>query len=275
MGQPAYTDRQARGPSYALWHDLPEDVRYDANVGNWFFDDFMMGGGPSGTITTAISLPMGSGWQAFGGDGSVTITNAGEVGGAIKLLTTTDDKACCIQAHTGGFQISRSHAKLWFEMRVKFTTIVTAKQGWFAGLCEAITPSNTVPLTATSALSDNNLVGHHKPEANTTAWDNSYNIDDPSIVEVNSNVGTLVAGTYFRLGMKFEPNDGDPTNADTYNFSFYIDGVKQASVVSVIEAAGTDFPNDVVMYPTLAIQAAHADTNSCTIDWCQCAQLNV
>ena len=80
--------------------------------------------------------------------------------------------------------------------------------------------SATVPLTATSALANLNMVGFHKPEANTTAFDCSFNINDPGIEEVLSDVGVLVAGEYVKLGMKFDTSNNV--------LSFYINGAVQA-----------------------------------------------
>jgi hypothetical protein len=273
MGRVLYSDRDGRGQSASVWRGMPEDIMYDHNVGFFFCDDFMHGGGPSGTITTAIELSMGSGYQVFGSANS-TVTNAGEVGGAVKLLTSDDNGGTSIQAHTGAFQISQAHKQLWFEARVKVSTITTAEQSFFVGLCEAVTLSATVPLTATGALADQNLVGFHKPEANTTAFDTSYKANSVTAVEVNSDVGTLAADTYINLGMRYEPKDGDPTNTDDFILSFWINGAKQASVYSVVSGAGTDFPNDVVLYPTIAMGSATADDEYGVIDWVQCAQLN-
>jgi hypothetical protein len=263
MGSVNYTDRDARF-SELLWNGMPEDIRYNPNVGWFFCDDFMQGGGPSGTITTAISLPMAQGYQVFGSANS-TVTNAGEVGGALKLLTSDDDGGTSIQAATAGFQISQSHRPLWFEARVKFSTITTAEQSFFLGLCEAVTLSAIVPITAAGALADQNLVGFHKPEANTTALDASYKANSVTAVEVNSDIGTLAADTYIRLGMYFD---------EDYNLSFWVNGSKQTTVKAIPSAAGTDFPNDVVLYPTFAMGAATADDEYGVIDCWQCAQMS-
>lgn len=273
MGTVRYKDfsDNNRGPSALLWNGMPEDIFSDYSVGWIAGDDFMTGGGPSGTITTAINAPLGAGYQVFGGN-NATITNAGEVGGALQLFTTDDNVAVGIQSHTGAFQISQSHGKVWFECRYKPTTVL-ADGGFFLGLCEAVTLSNTVPLTATGALADQNLVGFHKPEANTTAIDTSYKANGVTAVEVNSDVGTLAATTYVKLGMLY---DADVKNsAGAPELSFWIDGVKQPSVYNVVSAAGTDFPNDVVLYPTFMLQSASATDKTGTLDWWRCAQLAV
>lgn len=81
--------------------------------------------------------------------------------------------------------------------------------------------SAAVPVTATGTIADVNFVGFHHPEANTSAFDASYKANGVTAVEVNSDIGTLVAGTYVKLGMKYD--------SATLKLAFYVDGVKQAS----------------------------------------------
>jgi hypothetical protein len=249
-----------------FWKDCPMTaIRNDPGVGYMIEDDFV-DLGLSGAITTIISSG-GCGRYLVFADTNGTIAPDAALGGGITLTLSDDDETVSITTKQTPFQITSGYGTLWFEARVKFSTITANEQGWFIGLADSIAQDATHPLTAASALADENLVGFHKPEANTTAFDCSYKANTVAAVEVNSDVGTLIANTYVKLGMKF----------DTKNnvLSFYIDGALQAAGKTIPNAAGADFPADVTLAPMFALMAKTDDTETATLDWWKCAQLYV
>jgi hypothetical protein len=254
------------GLSPAIWDDCPLlGVMCDPTIGYGISDDFV-DVGLSGTITTIISSAGLGRYLIFGG-ASATIAPDNALGGGVTLTLTDNNQGISLITKQNPFQITSGAGNLWFEARVKFSTITTNEQGWFVGLSSIITQSATVPLTATSALADVNLVGFHKPEANTTAFDASYKADGIDAVKVNSDIGTLVVGTYVKLGMKFDTSNNQ--------LVFYVNGVKQTTAKTIPNATGTDFPADVLMAPTIALMAATDDTEYATMDWWKCVQLRV
>jgi len=251
------------GLSY-FWQDCPmEAIRNDPGAGYFVEDDFT-DLGLGGTITTIISNAGTGKYLVFGSAGA-TIAPDAAVGGGIVLTEATDNEAVSITTKQSPFQISSLLGTLWFEARIKTNTIVTNKQAWFCGLMDTTAQTVGVPLTNAGALYNCNLVGLHKPEANTTAFDASYKANDVTAVEVNSDIGTLVAGTYVKLGMKFD----NPTNV----LSFYVDGVKQTAVKTIPNATGTDFPADVKLRPILAQVLAASASYTLTMDWWKVFQL--
>jgi hypothetical protein len=162
------------------------------------------------------------------------------------------------------FQIESTKGSLWFEARIKTSTITTAEQAWFLGLMDATAQTATVPITATGTIATINSVGFHHPEANTTAFDAFYKANDVTLVEVNSNIGALEVGVYVKLGFKF-----DTTNNV---LSYYVNGVLQAASKTVGVAAGTDFPDDVTLAPVLAMTLANSAAETVTMDWWKCFQ---
>lgn len=245
----------------SFWADCPLSAMLIDPAAGYSVQDNFADVGLSPTITTIIS---GQGrYLLFGGAGSTIIPDAA-LGGGLMLTLTDDDQATSITTKQTPFQITSGAGSLWFEARVKTTTITTNQQAFFVGLMDATPQTAIVPLTAAGALADINLVGFHRPEANTTAFDTSYKANTVTAVEVNSDVGTLVAGTYVKLGMKF-----DTTNNV---LSFYIDGALQAAGKTIPNATGTDFPADVLLAPVLAILAKTDDAETFTIDWYKCAQ---
>jgi hypothetical protein len=249
-----------------FWENCPMTaIRNDPGVGYMMEDDFI-DLGLSGTITTIISSAGCGRYLVFGGAGA-TIAPDAALGGGITLSLTDDDQAVSITTKQTPFQITSGYGSLWFEARVTFSTISTNEQGWFLGLMDSTAQDATHPLTAGSALADMNLVGFHKPEANTTAFDTSYKANTVSAVEVNSDVGTLTTSDYFKLGMKFDTSNNV--------LSFYINGTLQATQKTIPNATGTDFPADVTLAPVFALMAKTDDTETATMDWWKCAQLYV
>lgn len=249
-------------PSESIWADCPWALIQETGNGYTFWDDFIAGG-LTPTITTTVGVPP---YTMFGSSGA-TVTYAGDVrGGAIVLTEATDNEAVNIVTESLPFQISENLGKLWFEARIKVSTITTNEQAWFVGLAGAMTQSATVPLTAAGALADINLVGFHKPEANTTAFDASYKADGVTAVEVNSDIGTLAVDTFVKLGMVFDPDDSN-------KLKFYINGVEQASTKTIPDDTGTDFPADVQLGLCVAKVMANSAEETLTMDWWRCAQL--
>jgi hypothetical protein len=240
------------GLSPAIWDDCPlVGIMCDPTIGWMVSDDF------------ADLSGLGR-YLVYGGAGA-TIAPSNTLGGGLTLSLTDIDQAVSIVTKQNPFQITSGAGDLWFEARVKFSTITTNEQGWLLGLTSIITQSATVPLTNTSAIADINFVGFHKPEANTTKFDASYKADGVTAVEVNSDIGALAVDTYVKLGMKFSTANN--------RLEFYVNGVKQANGKTIPNATGTDFPADVPMAPTFALLAATDDTETATIDWWKIAQL--
>lgn len=259
-------DLVTNGPSWNIWHDCPVmDIISDPGIGYGFTDDFTQWATPALTWTSVIER---AGWHVFGGATGTFLPDEA-LGGGLAILTSASNEASVI-TKTPCYNITSLGGALWFEARVKTSTITASELGLFVGLMDTTTVTATIPLGATSTLGSINLVGFHKPETNTTAFDTSYRADGVTAVEVNSDVGTLVVDTYIKLGMKFTPSD-----AGAATLRFYIDNVEQATKKTIPNATGTDFPSDVNMGPVLAVQGVIADDESMTVDWVRCYQLRV
>lgn len=258
-------DTVTNGPSWNIWHDCPVlEIKDDPGIGYGFHEDFNHFGAP-GTLTTIKEF---DGYTVFAGATGL-IVNTEVLGGELNILTSASNEATVV-GKDPVYNITSLGGALWFEGRVKVSTVTTNLLGFFVGLMDTTAYTATVPLTATSALADVNLVGFHRPEANTTAFDTSYKADGITAVEVNSDVGTLVADTYVKVGFKFTPSD-----AGTATLRFYIDNVEQATKKTIPDATGTDFPSDVRMGPVFAVQGVSTPDHSMTVDWWRCYQLRV
>jgi hypothetical protein len=124
----------------------------------------------------------------------------------------------------------------------------------------------TVPITAAGAIADVNIVGFHRLEGDGDQFDTIYKADGVTQVTVQADAAVIVADTWVKLGMVFDPSNN--------SLSFYRNGVKLSTTYTVVAAAGTDFPNDVRLGFVIAVLNATASTpGSSEIDWVRIAQL--
>ena len=249
-----------RIPSPNIWGDCPILSILEGSIaGTMIIDDFERGF-ITPTITTLINV---DGYACFGSAGA-TITFDDQTGGAVVLTEATDDQSVSMTCEQHPFWLNSSKGDLWFEARIKAST-VAANHAFALGLMDTTALAAAVPVTADGAIADVNFVGFHRPEANTTKFDTSYKADGVTAVEVNSDLGTLAANTYIKLGMKFTSTDN--------KLAFYVNGIKQASTKTLGAAAGTDFPDDIGLAPVIGQTLGASASKTLTMDWWRVVQL--
>ncbi len=247
-----------------VWADCPLDsIKAGYADGIYFFDDFTDGGIITSPTTEAALV--GKSWSGFGSSGS-TITYDDAAGGGLVLTEATDNEGNVLNHDQHPFVISNVSGSLWWEARVKASSITASGQSWMAGLVDTTAATVSTPLIAsTGAIADTNFVGFHKPELNTTTFNNSYRSDGNSIVIVNTGVGTLAVSTYLKLAMRFNSSDK--------KLRFYINGVECATAKTIVDALGTTFPSDVRLGLVFAQGLGAGTSTTFTIDWVAAAQL--
>lgn len=253
----------SRGPSPAIWADYPaSDVLHGIKDGYHIFDDFLSGPRVAAGAEGAAGL-----YRGFADTGGLVAT-ADEIGGVLDLSSDGDNEGASFRTSCCPFQISRNHGKLWFECRVKSSTITDTKHGIFVGLMANVALTATSPIAAAGTLADVNLVGFHRLEGDGDMFDTVYKADGVAQVTLQSDAVTIAADTYVKLGFVFDPRTGVLT--------FYKNGTKLATNYTVVTAAGTDFPNDVRLGFVIAVLNATASApGSAGIDWFRAAQLSV
>lgn len=230
--------------------------------GYHFHDDFL-----NGPLVAAGAEAAAGTYRGFADTGG-SVATGDEVGGTLVLSSDGDNEGASFRTSVAPFQISRSHGKLWFEARIKSSTITDTKHGIFLGLMEDVALTATVPITAAGAIADKNVVGFHRLEGDGDMFDTVYKADGVTQVTVGSDAVTIVADTYVKLGFIYDPA--------TYVLTFYKNGVKLADTKTIPSAAGTDFPNDVRLGLVVAVLNATGTTpGNSEIDWWRCAQLSV
>lgn len=264
-----------RGPSPNIWAPFPWMACIeDPGLGFVEFQDFVSGGLITAPTTHAalVGLPI-SGFSSSAGQityGNGTYTTDQAVG-TLVLAETTTRESTSIRSDAVPYRISANYGMLCFEARIKISTVATNEIGFFVGLLEDETLTVDIPIVGTGsdtgALADKDLVGFHKPKANTTTFDGGYKAGGVTAVVSNDEMGTLAADTYIKLGMVFDPNNSN-------KLAWYVNGVKQATEKTIPDNTGTDFPADVNLgwCIALAVGSAASD-NTLTVDWIRVGQL--
>ena len=255
-----------RNPSPSIWGNCPIDAinsgHTDGFGKRWNFMD-----GPIVGSAVSDDFTYGNGVKVYTSTGGA-IAAGDEIGGTVALSSDGDDEGAAMQQQNFPFQISNSHGDLWFEARIKTSTIADTKHSIFLGLCETVTLSATVPIAAAGTLTDNNFVGFHRLEADGDYFNTVYKANGITEVLVKQDAALLVADTYIKLGFYHD--------ASAKKLTFYDDGNALADTKSIPSAAGTDFPNDVRLGWVLAVLNATATTPGSTeIDWIQVYQKGV
>lgn len=264
---PSFTQSTDRGYSPGLWEGCPDISKLiDDPTQGWFFD-LNCNKFRTSTNINAAEAYWAEGCKVFGSNGAA-IASADERGGAITLSSDGDDEGASIGQMIYPFQIDRDLGKLWFEARIKTSTIADTKHGFFLGLIDASALSATVPIAAAGTLADENFVGFHRLEGDGDYVDTVYKADGVTQVTVQTDAKVLVADTYIKLGFRFDPLDNI--------LRFFANGVELTTSKSIPTADGTDFPNDVRMGFVFALLNATGTTpGNTTISMARCVQVPV
>lgn len=258
-GKTSDTDRHL---SPRLWGGCPDRAELEGGPrgGFYIYDDFTTF--PVWAGTTEANHGQ---YQCFSDTGG-TILDGAEIGGVIALASDGDNEGSSIKTSQLPFKIIRGGGELWFECRIKTSTIADTKHGIFVGLIDTATLSATVPIAADGTLADENFVGFHRLEGDGDYFNSVYKANGVTQVTVAQDAKVIVADTYVKLGMHYNPV--------SYVLTFFADGTPLADTYTVIAAAGTDFPNDVQLGLVCAVLNATGSTpGSAELDWWKCCQL--
>jgi hypothetical protein len=261
----------AREWSPNIWHDCPwASIREGVIPGlAWEFN--------FGLMRTSADIAAAEAYWAhdlkvFGSTGG-SIAVGDEYGGSATFAADGDNEGVGLGWMGYPLQIDRGKGKLWFEVHLKTSTITDTKHGFFVGLIDSSALSATVPIAAAGTLADENFVGFHRLEGDGDKLDTVYKANGVTQVTVGTDAVTLVADTYKKVGMKFEPGV-DPISGGTNYLSFYADNLRLADDKEIPSGDGTDFPNDVRLGFVFALLNATGSTpGSTTLACARVAQL--
>ena len=257
-----FSEDTTRGISPNIWKGF-DLVKLRFGFGGWAdFDDFT-----NGPVVAAAAEAQYGDYKGFASTGGTAAATAAR-GGVLTFSSDGDDEGASLAQRNTAYQIDLGLGAFAFEARFKTSTIADTKHGIFVGMLDAATLSATVPIAAAGTLADENFVGFHRLEGDGDKLDTVYKADGVTQVTVKEDAITLVADTYVKVGMVFDPS--------TKLLTFYKNGTPLADTKAIPTADGTDFPNDVTLGFVFAVLNATATTpGSSALDWFCVAQKQI
>lgn len=226
--------------SGSIWADCPAEALRDGQVPGYLWEK-NFNTIPGGAIPTTEGA-FGDG-ALFSSTGGTLVKDTTEVGGGWAVGSDGADEGVGWRAGGAPVRLGLSNGDFWFEARVLTSTVGDTLHDLFVGLMEDTALTAVVPITAADALADKNLVGFFRGAAagGGAKLDAVYKTDGNAQGTIAA-AGTLAAGTYTNLGMKFAPKRNYGKGAGS--FTWFQDGAAVASYV-VTSTAGNPFPNDI------------------------------
>ncbi len=256
------------GPSPAIWKDCPVMAfLQNPAKGFHFFDDVLDGIDVATNQSAAAAAALGTTGKfgAFTGTTANTIASvATDSRGSAVISTDTDNESAMVVWPKGATIAGKvkfvSGKKLWFECRVKVSTIADSISQLFVGLAqEALNSAGALLLINEAGMADVDYIGFVKEYADGDKLNTEFNTSGGTAVSTGNAV-TLVANTYIKLGIY----------CDGTNITYYADGVALGSGTTVLT---TDFPNGEELAFYLENMCGAAGTvGTITIDWLRIAQ---
>lgn len=290
-----------RGPTSAIWGDCPIiGIGEDPSQGFGFFDDFTMTGhGPSAT-GGALTQSQGQ-WSSYIYQGGLYSDGATE-GGSGTIGCDGDNEGFALSSGVGSFRLVTTstlalNQKLWFEARVKTSTIATSKHDIFLGLyspfLSSSLPASATPIQTTddTLTAAGNAIGFQRKGSVGTDFSAVYQLASTTTVyptnltTLTATAGrTLAADTFVKLGFLFDPqapvrrvssaSTGQTAGAMKRPLvRFFVDGVELAAFLTSDNLGGAAFPTGFMAPMFAVMNQTGSSPGTSTIDWIRCFQL--
>lgn len=243
-------DATARGPSTQLWRKQQPLIGQrwtDPNQGIHFWDEFNE------------IMASGSRYALVEADSGSTVTLLGtDIGGICRLTTgsTAQMETVIGSSEAGLCKIGQGTGKVWFETRVRVSSITNGVLAFVIGLGEVGAAAANLVVDTSGEAADRDFVGFGVDAADGDALRLIYNTNGGGgITENSANAATLVASTWVKLGFFF---DGETT------LRFYADG---AQVGTDVTTTGTNFPDGEILSLAASVKTISATAETMDIDW--------
>lgn len=256
-----HEDQINRGLSYhSVWKDCKRhNIMSDPNIGAFFRDDFVM---PPVLATTVSD----KGWYMFGDTATTTALLAAKADQKFGVMefeaTGTDNHQVTMASGGNKAGISKISATagdihaLWLEARMRALTVADA--GIYLGLGEeGLAADNGLMVDNTMEVADKDLLGFHTLAASPTRLDAVHRLNGGAKVIHSQGVATLVADTWFKLGITFNRKC----------VRFWVDGVQKGNILL---PSATSFPLDQMLAFYASIKTGQAVAAKMQLDWVEC-----
>ena len=210
---------------------------------------------------------------------NTTALATGSRGGVLRLsVAATDNNAPIIQLQTANgalpFLIGNTAGaawKLFFEARIRKSSITDNQCAFFCGLAQAGVAANDGLLddNAGDVVDSISCIGFRAKHDNGEELDFVYQDSAQTApTEVIANIAAMVASTWVKVGFVYDPNA-----PAAEKISIFLNGVKQSTFVTTTNIDAATFPENDVMSPVVGAKAGEATAVSLDIDWWQTVQL--
>jgi len=266
------TENTDSAPSANIWFDLPPEWAINKQ-GCEIWEDFV--NSPSMISAQDVGL-----FATYIDTGVTLNQSAAGVGGVLAIVqdgTDNDEGWLTTGGNQGGaFLISDTAGadkKLWFEARVKVSSIVDDVVAFFVGLSEeGLAGANTM-VDDTGVMADKDYIGFNTVHVNggTTGLNAvlrfTYKKAGQTAQTVLATLDTLVADTYVKLGFKY-----DPSELTTKRIKVYLNGVEQSTYVTATNIATATFPDGEELAVLFGSKAGTGTASTTSFDWIRVAQ---
>lgn len=255
-----------RGLSPNVWAKFMKDLD-SGNRGFFHLEQFKAFPKHDSTASGTFTGRLGN-FSAFMAQGA-TIVPADVAGGALICSSDGDNEEIVLAPGAAPILLSSASPLAVFEARLKTSTITDTKHGFFCGLIESHLAATGTIIATAGTLADKNFIGWHRLEGDGDKLDVVYKADGQTQQSLITDAHTLVADTFVKVGMVFDPN-AKPAN----RIAFYFDGVRQSTFVTQALMDAATFPDDIALGMAFALMNATASTpGSTTLDWMAMGQL--
>ena len=246
----ANTDRY---PSSGIWSQLDAlSEREGRTVGLW--DDFA-----TFPITWGTTEGNWGRYKTFGDSGAAG-TDGDEIGGVLTMTEATNQEGMALATTGLPFQLINTGGLAGFEARIKASTISNAAGGIAVGMASSATYAAGIPVTTSGALYNTlDFVGFLRTESDGDIFDAVTQETGVTMVTQVEDIATIAEDTYVKLGFLFEP--------DKKLLTYFVNGVPNATTVSVSDTASDVFPNDVRMGIVLGFTSGATTPSVIEMDW--------
>ncbi len=266
----AHRALSSNGLSMNIWHDYPisDKLKDPACVIDWEDDFNNIGDLGAGTVLGDYAVVFA---QSGSGDVQQRLDNRGIL--RLSSGATIDDQVGMQAAGSVGGDIEISDTagegyKMWFEARVSLVQITN--QGVYMGFAEEAMIANDAMFPNGSATQQNvAYCGFRILSGAPSEWDAVHNANSGTGEVVVKNIAqTAVAGTFYKLGMVYEPANNNPLDGKILRW--YVDGVEVGSITSL----PATFPDADLMSWMLTLKTGTGSVaRSVDIDWVRWAHL--
>ena len=243
------------GPSPNVWADMPDRLVIDPAEGIYLFEDFL-------SFPATAHDAVGNGWSYPGVNNVTTAMRTDQIGGVVRIGATGADldEAYLVYNNIGGMFKFISGQDLWFEARVKPSTVAAETSLMIGMVNEALVHITAMADNTGILLVTNDFVGFHSVCATPTVLRAAHVY--AALGDVTNGTTTIAGTTWYKLGFSFVRG----------KLRFYVDNVQVGADITVTSAPlPATFPYGEELCPVIGVKCGDAVARSVDIDWVRAA----